>query len=295
MPGRITRNVTCGQELGLDIRAPGVKGPSRAVAPVVLGLKPGPIETFDGAGLPAGWQVNPDGTDSATQGRWALGAPQRSLFFDYTLQPGAAFSGSGAMVTGPDRRADRQRRWQDHAGLGAVRGEGAARPPPVVPGVFRVGGLRSPRGQGGPGAGACGVDGGAGVAGRPDLDGDRPGGRDGQRLAAPARSAWRAAWPPVWPRPIRCASASSSRRRPTSRWWSRRCWTTSASTRRRRPARAPARGSSPTPDTSRRPARVVAAVAAAWAGAGRGGGLLAALGLLLLGVRWRRRRLPRGQ
>jgi hypothetical protein len=99
LPGRITRNATCGQELMLDIRAPGGKGPSRTVAPVVLGLKQAALESFEG-GLPAGWQVNAQGTDTATQGRWAAGTPQRSLFYDYTLQPGAAFSGSGAMVTG---------------------------------------------------------------------------------------------------------------------------------------------------------------------------------------------------
>ena len=33
LPGRITRNASCGQELALDIRAPGGKGPSRAVSP----------------------------------------------------------------------------------------------------------------------------------------------------------------------------------------------------------------------------------------------------------------------
>jgi hypothetical protein len=100
LPGRITRNATCGQEVALDIRAPGSKGPSRAVSPVVLGLKPGSMESFDGPGMPAGWQVNPDGTDTGTTGRWQAGTPQRSLFIDYTLQPGAAFSGTGAMVTG---------------------------------------------------------------------------------------------------------------------------------------------------------------------------------------------------
>jgi hypothetical protein len=100
LPGRITRNASCGEELALDIRAPGGKGPSRTVTPVVVGLKAGPMESFDGPGLPAGWQVNADGMDTATQGRWEAGTPQRSLFYDYTLQPGAAFSGSGAVVTG---------------------------------------------------------------------------------------------------------------------------------------------------------------------------------------------------
>jgi hypothetical protein len=100
LPGRITRNASCGQELALDIRSPGGKGPSRTVSPVVVGLKAGPMESFDGPGLPAGWQVNPDGDDKGTAGPWQAGTPQRSLFYDYTLQPGAAFSGSGAMVTG---------------------------------------------------------------------------------------------------------------------------------------------------------------------------------------------------
>jgi hypothetical protein len=100
LPARITRNLTCGQELNLDIRSPGAKGPSRAVLPVVLGLKPGSVESFDGPGLPAGWQVNPEGKDTGAAGRWEVGTPQRSQFFDFTLQPGAAYSGSGAAVTG---------------------------------------------------------------------------------------------------------------------------------------------------------------------------------------------------
>ena len=109
------------------------------------------------AGRAAGWRVNPDGADTGTPGRWAQGAPQRSVAFDYTLQPGAAFSGSAAFVTGlSGRRTTRQRRRQDDARVGGLRHQGAARAAPLVPGLFRRHRLR----PGGAGArrppGPCG-------------------------------------------------------------------------------------------------------------------------------------------
>ena len=100
LPARITRNVVCGQPFDLGITASGSKGPSRVRIPMTVGLRPQQVESFDGATPPAGWRVNPDGTDTGAQGRWALGAPARTVAFEYTLQPGAAYSGAGAWATG---------------------------------------------------------------------------------------------------------------------------------------------------------------------------------------------------
>jgi hypothetical protein len=99
MIGRVNPEASCGRAAIVDVRSPGQKGPSRTFFQVVLGLQPKQMESFDG-GQPAGWRVNPDGSDSGTSGHWALGTPERSVAFEYTLQPGAAYSGSSAFVTG---------------------------------------------------------------------------------------------------------------------------------------------------------------------------------------------------
>ena len=44
--------------------------------------------------------MNPDGTDNAVTGIWELGTPQKTEVFDFTPQPGGAFSGTRAFVTG---------------------------------------------------------------------------------------------------------------------------------------------------------------------------------------------------
>jgi hypothetical protein len=99
LAGRATRAMACAQTVMLDVTAPGRLGSSRGRLPVVLGILPQKLESFDDA-EPAGWRVNPDGTDAGMAGRWARGEPQRTLAFDYTLQPGAAFSGRNAFATG---------------------------------------------------------------------------------------------------------------------------------------------------------------------------------------------------
>jgi hypothetical protein len=99
VPGRLNLEASCGRPATIEVQAPGSKGRSRGFFQVVLGLQPRQVESFDDGTAP-GWLVNPDGADVGSRGRWALGTPQRSLEFDYTLQPGAAFSGSGAFVTG---------------------------------------------------------------------------------------------------------------------------------------------------------------------------------------------------
>ncbi|MCW5880462.1 MAG: zinc carboxypeptidase [Anaerolineae bacterium] len=53
-------------------------------------------EGFDGART---WTVNPDGTDTATSGRWEIGAPQATRS-NGTKQPGRAQSVPNALVTG---------------------------------------------------------------------------------------------------------------------------------------------------------------------------------------------------
>ena len=98
--GRVNAAAACGVPFTVDVRTPGTKGPSRAFFQATLGLLPKQIESFDGGAAP-GWRVNPDGSDTGEDGRWALGSPLASVEFDYTLQPGAAFSGAGAFVTGP--------------------------------------------------------------------------------------------------------------------------------------------------------------------------------------------------
>jgi hypothetical protein len=97
--GRVNADAVCSRPFTVELTAPGQKGPSRAFFQTTLGLIPQQVEAFDG-GMPAGWRVNPDGTDAGTQGRWALGTPQRVEAFAYTLQPGAAYSGNSAFVTG---------------------------------------------------------------------------------------------------------------------------------------------------------------------------------------------------
>jgi MYXO-CTERM domain-containing protein len=99
LPGRVNADATCGRPFTVDVRTPGAKGPSRTIFQSVVGLVPKQVESFDG-GQAAGWRVNPDGSDTGTVGRWAQGTPQPSVAFGYTLQPGAAYSGSSAFVTG---------------------------------------------------------------------------------------------------------------------------------------------------------------------------------------------------
>lgn len=90
----------CARPVTLDFSAPGRLGPSKGSGDVVLGLAPRKVDSFEDAGAAAAWRVDPDGTDTATRGRWALGTPARTAAFDVTLQPGAAYSGSQAFVTG---------------------------------------------------------------------------------------------------------------------------------------------------------------------------------------------------
>jgi hypothetical protein len=100
LTGRV-KMVDCAAPTTIDLRTSGSRGGSRALADVAIGVRPKQVEGFDGAASPEGWRVSPQGSDDSGQaGRWAWGTPERSIAFDYTLQPGAAFSGTGAFVTG---------------------------------------------------------------------------------------------------------------------------------------------------------------------------------------------------
>ena len=101
--GTVPLGTPCGQELSLDFTTvePSERpNPSQGTGAIVVGIVPGPGDDLEQAGAP-GWTVNPDGQDTATTGQWALGAPERSIAFDFVVQPGAAWSGHQAFVTGP--------------------------------------------------------------------------------------------------------------------------------------------------------------------------------------------------
>ncbi len=54
---------------------------------------------FDDFEVPRGWSVNPDGTDTATSGRWERGNPEQTVQGGIK-QPGTVTSGQWALVTG---------------------------------------------------------------------------------------------------------------------------------------------------------------------------------------------------
>ncbi|HXU81774.1 MAG TPA: hypothetical protein VN914_10285 [Polyangia bacterium] len=54
----------------------------------------------DGFEADSGWQVNPDGDDSAVGATWERGAPEASTILREAVQPGGAHGGSAAWVTG---------------------------------------------------------------------------------------------------------------------------------------------------------------------------------------------------
>jgi hypothetical protein len=55
---------------------------------------------YDNAEINRGWQVNPDGTDTATTGRWARGRPSPTASGGAAYQLGKTVSGSRDFVTG---------------------------------------------------------------------------------------------------------------------------------------------------------------------------------------------------
>jgi hypothetical protein len=104
LTGGVGNGAVCGEAMTLDLKIAGARGPSRELRDTVIGLEPKAVESFDGGSAPAGWRVNPDGTDTGTAGRWAWGKPERATTAAYdsnfTLQPGAAFSGERGFSTG---------------------------------------------------------------------------------------------------------------------------------------------------------------------------------------------------
>jgi MYXO-CTERM domain-containing protein len=106
--GQIPYGAPCVQALPLDLTTV-EKGsrvnPSLGTSSIIVGAVPGPLDDLEGASA-GDWKVNPDGTDTASTGKWELGTPERADVFDFVLQPGAAYSGQHAFVTGAARGAD---------------------------------------------------------------------------------------------------------------------------------------------------------------------------------------------
>jgi hypothetical protein len=96
---RASSAATCAKPVAVQLSAPGRLGTSAGQGTVVLGLLPRQLDSLEDAEAST-WRVDPDGTDTAQKGRWAVGMPARTTAFDVTLQPGGAFSGSRAFVTG---------------------------------------------------------------------------------------------------------------------------------------------------------------------------------------------------
>jgi carboxypeptidase T len=55
---------------------------------------------FDDAEITRGWKVNPDGTDTATTGRFARGNPEPTTYAGVRMQPSGVTSGRSAWITG---------------------------------------------------------------------------------------------------------------------------------------------------------------------------------------------------
>jgi MYXO-CTERM domain-containing protein len=104
--GRVPVGAPCGALLAIDlatVEKPGRASPSKGTATVLVGTKAGPLQDLESA---AGWMVNPDGNDTAMTGRWELGTPERTDYMDFVMQPGAAWSGLRAFVTGAPKGTD---------------------------------------------------------------------------------------------------------------------------------------------------------------------------------------------
>lgn len=105
--GRVALGTPCGQPLTVDLETVEKQerpGPSKGSLAAVVGLVRGPLDDLERGA--AGWRVDPDGTDTADSGRWELGAPERTEAFEFVLQPGGAWSGRNAFVTGAARGND---------------------------------------------------------------------------------------------------------------------------------------------------------------------------------------------
>jgi hypothetical protein len=100
--GNAPAGTPCAQPIPIDLATVDTSArpsPSQGTATVVLGMLTRPPDDLEGASART-WKVNPDGTDTAQTGRWELGAPERNEGFGFVFQPGAAFSGQSAFVTG---------------------------------------------------------------------------------------------------------------------------------------------------------------------------------------------------
>jgi hypothetical protein len=126
--GSIPPSTACGDKITVEFTVPDKSArpsPSMGAIDVVLGLVPGPVQVNDFEQPATGWRVNPEGKDTADAGRWQQGTPEKTEAFSFTLQPGAAFSGRGAFVTGAAKG--------DHASANDVHGGKTTLESPPLP------------------------------------------------------------------------------------------------------------------------------------------------------------------
>jgi len=136
--GRAPIGTPCGELLGIDlgtVEKPGRASPSKGSITVLVGTTPGPTSDLESA---ADWMINPDGTDTALTGKWELGTPERSDLFEFVMQPGAAWSGQRAFVTGAPKGMDSSA--NDVSGPNGGSGRTTLQSPP-----YSLEGLKKPR------------------------------------------------------------------------------------------------------------------------------------------------------
>ena len=136
--GRVPLGAPCGELLGIDlatVEKPGRASPSKGSTTVLVGATPGPLNDLEAT---AGWMINPDGTDTAVTGKWELGTPERTDLMEFVMQPGAAWSGTHAFVTGLAKGMDSSA--NDVSGPGGGSGHTTVQSPP-----FALQGLTKPR------------------------------------------------------------------------------------------------------------------------------------------------------
>ncbi len=129
--GRVALGTPCGRPLRIDLAANGRLGPSRDGVEVIVGLQRVVLDTLDGD--VRGWKIDPDGQDKTRGGAWEAGTPERTLAFDFIMQPDGAWSGRNAFVTGAARGPG-------EADSNDLDGVTTLESPP-----FSIAGLRDPR------------------------------------------------------------------------------------------------------------------------------------------------------
>jgi hypothetical protein len=89
--------IVCGQAINFHAEATVGGHKFTGVFAYVPGMIDKVVEDFE---TDEGWKVNPDGKDTATSGAWEIGMPEQTTINGVTMQPGAAATGRGVMITG---------------------------------------------------------------------------------------------------------------------------------------------------------------------------------------------------